>query len=148
MSKDNVVAAMNAVLNELERAQRLHPTPMHSMHEGHSVIREEFEELWDEIIIKHPDRDKVRIECIQLAAMAVRFLVEVVPIHIAAPADAAGGMRLSDPIISLQGNCDKDARARHEAAELPHHPECRCSDCWPKPPMLGKSHTARLIAGK
>lgn len=83
---------LDRIEHELNRAHRLHPTPMRSMHEGHSVIREEFEELWAEIIIKHPDQIKVRTECIQLAAMALRFLVEVVPLGILAePADAAGG---------------------------------------------------------
>lgn len=74
---------------ELERAQAAHPAPFYSMHEGKAVIEEEFDELWDEIKIKHPDRTKVRKECIQVAAMALRFLCDVVPLDIQELPDAA-----------------------------------------------------------
>jgi hypothetical protein len=50
---------------------------MHSAHEGISVLREEFEELWDEVKMKHPDVDKMRSEVIQVGAMALAFLLEV-----------------------------------------------------------------------
>lgn len=47
-----------------------------SAHEGASIVREEFDELWDEIKANKVAGSKERQmrEAIQLAAMAVRFL--------------------------------------------------------------------------
>lgn len=67
----------NEALTELLRATKLHG-PMKSYHEGAGVIREEFEELWDEVKKKHPDPAKLREEAIQLAAMALRFVYDMV----------------------------------------------------------------------
>jgi hypothetical protein len=58
---------------EAKRGKDLHG-PMHSPHEGHSVLREEFEELWEEVRKRHPDKAKMRAEAIQVAAMAIRFV--------------------------------------------------------------------------
>lgn len=90
-----VTAAVFDVLAELHSAQVKHPIPFHSLHEGHSVLREEFEELWDEIIKQRVDVVKVRKEAIQTAAMALRFLVEIAPRldgppPVQGPADVAG----------------------------------------------------------
>lgn len=79
------------VLAELVKARAAH-VPMTSIHEGHAVIREEFEELWDEIKMKNPDGIRIRKEAVQLAAMALRFLIDVVPnTHKELP-DAAKGL--------------------------------------------------------
>lgn len=50
-----------------------HPTVEHA----HTVLREEFDELWDEI--KRKDRDMTMIyrEAIQVAAMALRLAAKV-----------------------------------------------------------------------
>ena len=61
---------------ELHRAMKLHG-PMMSGHEGYAVILEELEELWDEIKLKKPDKELMREEAIQLAAMAMRFVIDV-----------------------------------------------------------------------
>lgn len=55
--------------------------PMKSLHEGLSVIQEEVHELMLEVYKnprKHPDRTaKARKEAVQVAAMAIRFLIDV-----------------------------------------------------------------------
>lgn len=52
----------------------------HSGHEGYAVLLEEFQELWDLVKAskgpKHFGR-KARMECVQIAAMALAFAVEV-----------------------------------------------------------------------
>lgn len=70
------------VIAEWEKARTVYE-PMCTPHHGHSVIMEEFEELWDEIK-KYPrttDWAQMRHEAIQLAAMAMAFVAEVVDRH-------------------------------------------------------------------
>lgn len=71
--------AIDAVLGELERA-RLSHAPFNSAHEGFAVIEEEFLELRAEVFLKKKYRSKERMakEATHLAAMAIRFLVDVV----------------------------------------------------------------------
>ena len=71
------------IVHEAHRAGSLFP-PMHSPHEAEAVIREEFDEYWDEVK-KHntskPDRDtrpRQREELIQLAAMCMRALIDTI----------------------------------------------------------------------
>lgn len=70
------------VVDELKRATRLHG-PMASPHEAYGVIKEEFEEFWDEVKrCKHwrtdrDARDKMAQEAVQLAAMAMRFVLDI-----------------------------------------------------------------------
>ncbi len=52
-------------------------TPFSSAHEGYAVIKEEFDELWKEIKKKHPNRHKLREEALQVGAMAVRFVYDL-----------------------------------------------------------------------
>ena len=68
--------ALHLVTAELDRARSQH-ADMHSYHEGKAVIEEEFEELWDEIKRRWPSPFRVQQECIQLAAMALRFLEDL-----------------------------------------------------------------------
>ena len=72
-------AALALITAELSRAREKHHA-FHSGHEGYAVIREELDELWDAI-----KRDKQYLrysglaayEAVQVAAMAVRFLVDL-----------------------------------------------------------------------
>lgn len=73
MNKDLAIALVG---EELDRAMRAHK-PLNSPHEGHSVIEEEFDELWDEIKPRQRSVERMRDEAVQLAAMAVRFVVDL-----------------------------------------------------------------------
>ena len=64
------------VVAELVRAQQKH-APKHSAHEGYAVILEELNELWTEVKAQHPDREKMRKEALQVAAMGLRFVVDL-----------------------------------------------------------------------
>jgi len=67
------------VLQELARARAKHPNPFHSSHEGYAVLREEVDELWDEVKNQTEERSyaRMRAEAIQIAAMALRFVQDV-----------------------------------------------------------------------
>ncbi len=62
---------------ELERATAQH-APMSGPHEGWAVIFEELDELWDEVRGHSDNRtERMRYEAIQVAAMAVRFVIDI-----------------------------------------------------------------------
>lgn len=63
------------IQQELYRALRLYPS-QNSLHGAHSVLREEFEELWEEIRKKTPNLETTKEEAIQVAAMALRLILE------------------------------------------------------------------------
>lgn len=48
----------------------------HSCHEGYSILAEEVDELWDEVKKKRKLRSSrlMRSECKQIAAMAIRYM--------------------------------------------------------------------------
>ena len=73
----------NEVKEEVFRAGTLF-APMNSPHEANSIIKEEYDEYWDEVK-KHnrmkPDRDtrpRQREELIQLAAMCMRAILDTI----------------------------------------------------------------------
>ena len=81
--------AFDDIRAELLRARAKYPD-FHSSHEGHSLIREELEELWD--LVKadkgtRPSatyttglrtyRSDMRAEAVQIAAMAIRFIEDL-----------------------------------------------------------------------
>ncbi len=70
-------AAFNDVREELARAM-MWPA-MNSAHEGYAVLLEEVDELWDHVKVKQGKRDiaAMRKEAIQVAAMAIRFMLDV-----------------------------------------------------------------------
>lgn len=67
-----------AVHNELENATANWPV-FNSAHEGFAVLQEEVDELWDHVKTNQKRRDLIamRKEAIQVAAMAIRFALEV-----------------------------------------------------------------------
>lgn len=66
--------AFDAVAAELEQAtEKFGAFP--TAHHGYAVILEEMDELWDDL--KANDHAHARKECVQVAAMAIRMLMDV-----------------------------------------------------------------------
>lgn len=63
------------VKKELERATEKF-SKFASPHEGYAVIKEELEELWD-LVKRNESKSLMRDEAIQVAAMAIRFVVDL-----------------------------------------------------------------------
>lgn len=76
-SWDNPRPFTLAIEVEYRAACRQHGRAFKSLHEGNSVIREEYLELEREIFKKKPDLDKIYGEAKQLGAMAVKMMVKV-----------------------------------------------------------------------
>lgn len=56
--------------------------PFHSAHEGMAILREEFDELWEAVRMKQTDHRRIECmheEAVQVAAMAIRFLIDCIP---------------------------------------------------------------------
>lgn len=77
---------MHSVIGEVEdeitRAVKVYQ-PLNSPHEAASVIKEEYDEFWDEVKAYNlrrgrDTRPRMREELIQLAAMAVRAITDVI----------------------------------------------------------------------
>lgn len=70
--------AINEVYDELRSARTKH-NEFHSAHEGLSVIHEEYRELESEVYKRREqrDNDRLRKEAMQIAAMAIRFMVDI-----------------------------------------------------------------------
>lgn len=64
------------IATEYLRARIKH-APMHGAHEGYAIMLEEVDELWDEIKKREPSKAEMRKEAIQIAAMALAFVMEV-----------------------------------------------------------------------
>ena len=67
--------AIKSMTDEFRRAQDLFPK-FHSNHEGYAVIKEEMDELWDEIKKEKGTKgnEAMKKELIQVGAMVLRFL--------------------------------------------------------------------------
>lgn len=69
---------LQEVLAEYSRAVLKHPGRFHSAHEGFAVLKEEVDELWDDVKEDHgTDVTSGRSEAIQVAAMAVRYITDL-----------------------------------------------------------------------
>ncbi len=71
------------VATALEYARRKHP-PIHSLHEGYAIIKEELDEFWDEVKRQEPSPTAVVSELLHIAAMCQRVAEDVV-VRIPAP---------------------------------------------------------------
>ena len=65
------------IFDEYQRAIEKFP-PFNSAHEGIAVIKEEYDELWNWVRTKKEARltAEMRKEAMQLAAMAMRFMID------------------------------------------------------------------------
>lgn len=73
---DNVEVLMDIIGVELRKAQSRHKS-LRSAHEGYAVIKEELDELWDEVKTNPPNNHAIAREAIQTAAMAARLCLDV-----------------------------------------------------------------------
>ncbi len=75
---DKVTAISDDVYRELMAALERWPA-WNSAHEGYAVLLEEVDELWEHVKSKQSKRDlrAMRAEAIQVAAMAIRFALQV-----------------------------------------------------------------------
>lgn len=69
---------LDSVSVEVIRARQRYPA-FHSGHEGYAVIREELDELWDEVKASNGLRqsEAAGAEAVQVAAMAIRFALDL-----------------------------------------------------------------------
>lgn len=87
MGADQVLAAFAEVAAELEQARTNH-VPLNSAHEGYAVILEEVEELKSEVFWGRKTRSdekwvqEMKKEAVQVAAMALRFLLDIPPRYV------------------------------------------------------------------
>lgn len=70
------------VQEEIEAALVAFPRPFASAHEGFAILKEEVDELWEDVRMPNKGdqthrKDCMRKEAIQVAAMAMRFILEV-----------------------------------------------------------------------
>lgn len=72
--------AVSAVEIELIQAMMYWPS-FASAHEGYAIMLEEVDELWDIVKLKPGNRDvsAMRAEAVQVAAMAIRFIIDCCP---------------------------------------------------------------------
>lgn len=62
------------VIEEYKNSMKKFPE-FNTPHEGYAVIKEEVDELWEEVREKEHNYEKMEKECIQIAAMAVKFIM-------------------------------------------------------------------------
>lgn len=80
---DPIANVAREVVYELRKANGKHgrgsiaPGRGDAAHACYGVLLEEVDELWDEVKAQNFDRDKARKEAIQVAAMAIRFVLNV-----------------------------------------------------------------------
>lgn len=67
---------LDVICSELERAEEKFPQ-FNSTHEGYAILKEEVDELWDEIKSKQGTNESRIKEAVHVAAMAVRFIKDL-----------------------------------------------------------------------
>jgi len=70
---DNIASEF---VDEYLKAKKKFPK-FRSNHEGYAVIKEEVDELWDEIKKKNESKERMREEAIQIGAMTLGFIYDL-----------------------------------------------------------------------
>ena len=73
---DKAELILDALRDELEFAFKKFPA-FRSYHEGYAIIKEEVDELWDDIKANKGGEPAAAREALQIAAMAIRYIVDV-----------------------------------------------------------------------
>lgn len=73
-----VDAALAVVRDEIISAEKKHPGPFMSSHEGYAILLEEVDELWDDVKRNNP-AGAVK-EAVQVAAMATKYVMNLKPL--------------------------------------------------------------------
>jgi hypothetical protein len=68
-------SCLRDIVEEFNRAISKHRKPLNSRHEGAAVLLEETDEFWD--AVKADDVEHAKREAVQVAAVALRYLVEL-----------------------------------------------------------------------
>lgn len=72
----DIALALMAVGMECELSREAHGR-FHSAHEGYAILKEEVDELWE--AVRQDDLEHAAFEAVQVAAMAVRFICDLIP---------------------------------------------------------------------
>lgn len=100
-------AILTSVGMELMHAISKHPK-FPTCHHGESVIREEYEELWDEIKANRGNLGPAKREALQLACVAVRYVLDLCQYDAPTPdAIASTSCRHCMAIMTLGEACDE-----------------------------------------
>jgi hypothetical protein len=73
MKEKDIDTVLQQVKDELIKANVKHSSIFNSNHEGYAVLKEEVDEMWDDI--KADLSNHSCLEAIQVAAMAVKYII-------------------------------------------------------------------------
>lgn len=76
--ENRIDRALAQLRTELLKAMKKHP-PMATAHHGYAVILEELDELWDHVKADTGQTEEARKEAMQIAAMGLRYSLDVAP---------------------------------------------------------------------
>lgn len=76
---EGIEFALSLIRAELHRAIDKHGLKFASPHEGNSVIREEYEELWEHVRANTGRTTEAGEEAMQIGAMAVKYMLNFDP---------------------------------------------------------------------
>ncbi len=76
--EDKIKQLLEEIEKEVERGNSIYPL-FSSCHEGYAVLKEEVDELWDEVKKSKGvlANDEMIAEAIQVAAMAIKFIISL-----------------------------------------------------------------------
>jgi hypothetical protein len=78
-NQNRIEAAIARIRAALEYAEQKHGLKFASAHEGSSVIREEFEELWEHVRADTGYTPEASEEAAHVAAMAIKYMINFDP---------------------------------------------------------------------